>query len=289
MNISINSLKSKHNLRGKVFSVALALCVLTLAGAANVEAKSKKKDKTPATNVFTAPVEIEPGVPLFVNREGTPLKPHDITADFAQNPNLDTIRKLPSLTNDQRKEINRLENDARAQRAALQDEVKTVQEKLNTKKASPQFSKVTGKKDHIILANAPRTASPPSDMSMEMQDVSMEQIGAPMMEEVTEDSLKAKIENSNLIIKGKNVALWQSVMAVLTDKQREELDKMRRGQLMITVAAGSADLSAKPPATTGSSAPKGPVGELVGLDKTVLKKILSNSPGASVYNTLRSF
>jgi hypothetical protein len=92
-----------------------------------------------------------------------------------------------------------------------------------------------------------------------------------------EEEIKAKIQSSTDQIKQANKQLWQFAVSVLTAQQRDELDKMRHGQLMITTANGSQSLTDKKSDTVlGAMNPYKPESVSASINKGALKRILSN-------------
>jgi len=246
--------------------VALLLCL----PADVCQAKSKSKDKGPAHDVFTPPIEMTADFPTFVDGSGQPLKPFDATGADGSEPNIDVIRRLPSLTNPQRKTLDKMRTDFRVQRGTLQDGIKSMQNQLKNRRPAQ------GKSVSFTPAKNPSglSAKPDSD-TMEMQsEISQETM---TQEQIPEEEIKAKIQSSTEQIKQANKQLWQASLLVLTPQQRDELDKMRRGQLMITTANGSQNLKDNNPDTaSGARNSYKPESVSASINKAALKRILSN-------------
>src|SRR5215472_12102748 len=96
----------------------LRICMIVLllvADADMCQAKTRQKDKGPTGDVFTPPAEMTADFPTFVDGSGQPLKPFDATGADGSEPNIDVIRRLPSLTNPQRKTLDKMRTDFRVQ------------------------------------------------------------------------------------------------------------------------------------------------------------------------------
>jgi hypothetical protein len=211
-------------------------------------------------------------IPVFVDGAGKPLKPFDATGADGSEPSLDIIKRLPSLTNPQRKAFDKMQAASRVQKASIQDGIKSMQSQLKNRQASSIKSmSVTGPKAHAIVA-----ASPPKDNNVDLQPSEMQQEGM-MQEQVPEEEIKARIQNSTDQIKEANKQLWQSCTSILTPQQLDELDKMRHGQLIITTSAASQTSTDKNKGTiSGAMTSDKPEPALESIDKENLKHILSN-------------
>jgi hypothetical protein len=268
----------------------VGLCVIALLSLVPFDlcqAKSKGKDKAQPADVFTPPAEMTANIPTFVDGSGQPLKPFDATGADGSEPNIDVIRRLPSLTGPQRKALDKLLADSRVQKAALQDGIKSMQSQLKNRQTSsnkpgakPQPNALT--KPAISFTPAkPQVANAAGqemDNAMEMQQQGeMREQETMVQEPPPEEEIKAKIQSSTDQIKQANKQLWQFAVSVLTAQQRDELDKMRHGQLMITTANGSQSLTDKKSDTVlGAMNPYKPESVSASINKGALKRILSN-------------
>jgi hypothetical protein len=253
----------------------LGLCMVALllaARADSCQAKSKGKDKAPPADVFTPPVEMNTDIPIFVDGAGKALKPFDATGADGSEPTIDVIKRLPSLSNPQRKALDKMQAESRVQQAAIQEGIKSMQSQLKNRRTSSVKSiTFSGPKTHPLVS-----AAPEKDVLMDMQQNEMQQEGM-VQEQVPEEEIKAKIQSSTEQIRQANKQLWQSVTSVLTPQQRDELEKMRRGQLMITTSASSQSPTGKGIDTMpGAQSSNRPESVSESINKAALKRILSN-------------
>jgi hypothetical protein len=252
----------------------IGLCMVALlvfAQADLCQAKSKGKDKAVAGDVFTPPAEMNADIPTFVDGAGQALKPFDATGADGSEPNIDVIRRLPSLSNPQRKALDKMRKDVTAQKAALQDGIKSMQSQLkNRRTAAPKAVSFVPPKTNAVAGTKPE-----SDTAMEMQsDMQQETM---VQEQIPEEEIKAKIQSSSEQIKQANKQLWQAALSVLTPEQRDELDKMRHGRLMITTANGSQNLKDNNGDTIpGAEHSYKAESVSASINKSALKRILSN-------------
>jgi len=254
--------KQSKTLRSLLTTSLALCCAFSFVNAAH--SKDNSKNKLPA-NVFSAPPEMNE-IPIYVKNDGTPLTPR--AADNIDNGDLDLVSKLPSLTNDQRKAINKIIQEGRNEMNSIRAGVKKWQDEL--KAAQPvKTGKITGVKDHSINI---ASATPDNSSSM-MQE---ESLG---IEEPTPDELKALIQTGNDRIKEKNVAVWQAVIAKLTFDQKGDLDKMKQGRLIISTSASL-------PADQALDTTYGEVNDS-GLNKALVKRAMSTVTKKSLYESIR--
>ena len=210
-------------------------------------------------------------IPTFVNRDGTPLKPR--ASDNIDYGDLELVAKLPSLTNDQRKAINKTIQDGRNETNSIRSGITKLQEEL--KAAQPiKPGKYTGSKNHPVT-----TASAIPEDGMDMMQGAQEQplsVDAPP----TPNELKALIQTANDRIKEKNVAIWQAVISKLSSDQKEDLDKMKQGRLIIS---NSASLPADQANDTTYSAAK----DDPNLNKVLVKRAMMTVTKRSLYESVR--
>jgi hypothetical protein len=243
-------------------AISLSLC-LALSVASASYGKDKSKNKQTA-NVFSAPPEMNE-IPMYVKNDGTPLTPR--AADNVDNGDLDLVSKLPSLTNDQRKAVNKIIQDGRNEMNAMRASVQKLQNEL--KAAQPTKSgKITGVKQHSIAAANPAASENSPDMMQEQA-----------IDEPTPQELKALIQTGNDRIKDKNVAVWQAVVSKLTMDQKGDLDKMKQGRLIINTSASL-------PADQALDTTYGEVKDDNGLNKTLVKRAMTTVKKTSLYESV---
>jgi len=234
---------------------------------------AKSKDKGAAADVFTPPPEMT-AVPIFVDGAGDALQPYDATGADGSEPDLNPIKKLPSLTGLQRKSVDKMQTDFRLQKAALQDGIKSMKNQLK----NLQTPSIKAKATKVIVTNeqAVLSPAPEKDSTMDMQQSESQQ-DSMMQEQVPEEEIKARIQSATQQMKDANKQLWNLLMSILTPGQQEELNMMRRGQLVITTSASpQSTLGTMSDTTSGAAAclKSEPVSKSI--DKQALKRILSN-------------
>jgi hypothetical protein len=177
----------------------MAICLVALCGSAAFAREKLPRHRAsshpPADTVFSSP-DAEPDVvPAFVGKGGKPIN----TERPPRLAGFEQAKLLSDLTPDQRRRINQLQSDTNERVRAVQEHLNAVQQKLNVAKAHP------------------------SEIMMVQGDV------LPKPSE-----LKAEIAELRENIQRKRREAVEELGKILTPTQREEIERMRQGELLMS-------------------------------------------------------
>jgi hypothetical protein len=107
------------------FAVLLASTGFGLSSDLQAEAKNKSKP-----DIFSTPDTKQVSPPGFQNRPALPLSPNALGLDDGEMPNVDILNNLPSLSDDQRKQVRRYCDDSRKQNQLLSEQLNIFGKRL---------------------------------------------------------------------------------------------------------------------------------------------------------------
>lgn len=232
----------------KLFKLLPTVCLIcALAQSLILACDARAGDaKTSAIDVFTPPTELGHDTPSYVDASGKPLKHYLPSGEDGSQPAFEEVIKLPSLSQDQRTLIRRIQSDAQLQAQSLQKDIKSLQATLADRKKlpAPGDGREALQNGVPIL---PLQYQSPGEMQSISGQAPMQSADAEMQIPVTDDLLKSKIQNSTEQIKMANAKSWQAALSLLSDKQKIEFDQMRAGKVTISESASSAPLDSADP------------------------------------------
>ena len=194
-----------------------ALSVWAFAPAQSALARSK-----PKINFFAAPESQPAPVPSYSgNRTASPTDANSMIGATGESPRTDLIRSLPSLTNDQRKQLSAAFDDERKQTQPLSRKISTLQKLIRDRKNKK--SSATAPDTATIAANRDTSVRPKTD------DDETELASAFS----TPEEMQAQVETLKGVVKEHSIELSRAIMSILSPEQLKELEAMRKGTLMI--------------------------------------------------------
>lgn len=175
---------------------------------------------TPDTNV----------APTFAGRIQANSSGGSLVGATADPPDRDALLAIPSITGQQRGQINSLFQQERDANRPLQGEIESLRRILNERKST--------KLPSLISQGSMPPLAPPAMQGMMIGDSDFG--GAPTtFANDSEDSMKARIDALRDQIKDNDYRLWQNCQSLLSPDQLNQLQEMRLGQLLISSNAST--------------------------------------------------
>jgi hypothetical protein len=187
----------KISVKFVAFFVAFSGTVFSAAAAKHVHVPRRCPVKTHNQSVdgtvFSTPDAQSDVLPAFVGKKGQPLT-------MEMEPRLagfDHARLLTNLTKDQQKQIKTLQDDTNMGVQALQEHINVLNQRLDVVKAHPEMK--------IVVQQQPLPGA---------------------------NEIKAEITDLRKNIQQKRRDASQQLEAILTEEQRDQIKRMRRGELV---------------------------------------------------------